>query len=69
MAAVWHQLTVEEAETALVASDVLAVRRWWLEERGLVLACRLVKRAAVYQSVGSSSQIEDFCRSLKVLLC
>ena len=27
-AAVWHRLTTEEAETGLVAADVLAVR-WW----------------------------------------
>ena len=52
-----------------MAADVLAVRRWWLEERQLVLACRLVKTAGVCQSVGSSSQTEDFQRSLKVLIC
>ena len=53
----------------LVAADVLAVRRWWLEERRLVLAFQLVKMARAFQSVGSSSQTEDFCRSLKVLIC
>ena len=54
-AAFWCQLTVEEAEAGLVASDVLAVRRrWWLEERRLVLVCQLVKTSVVCQSVGSS---------------
>ena len=42
------------------AADVLAVRQWWLEERQLVLMCQLVKMVAVCQSVGSSSQTEDF---------
>ena len=43
---------MEEAEAGLVAADVLAVWWWWwwLEERWLVLACWLVKRAAVCQS-------------------
>ena len=30
-----------------MAADVLAIRKWWLEERRLVLACWLVKMAAV----------------------
>ena len=38
-------------------------------EAGLVAACQLVKTAVVCQSVGSSSQIEDFQRSLWVLMC
>ena len=41
-AVVWHLLTVEEAETKLVAAEVLAVQ-WWLEERWLVVACQVVK--------------------------
>ena len=57
-AAVWHWLTAKEAE--LMAVDVLAVRWWWLEEKQLVLVCQLVKNAAVFQSVGRSSQTEDF---------
>ena len=52
--AVSHQLTAEKTEAGLVAADVLVVRRWWLEERWLVLACWLVKTTAVCQSVGSS---------------
>ena len=52
MAAAWYWLI---AEAGLVAADVLAVRWWWLEERWLVLACQLMKTAAVCQSVGSSS--------------
>ena len=48
MAAVWRHLTAEDAEAWLLAADVLAVRRWWLEERQLVLPChRLVKTIAV----------------------
>ena len=50
-----------------MAADVLAVRWRLLEERRL--ACQLVKTAAVCQSVGSSSQTEDFQRSWKVLIC
>ena len=69
MAAVWHQLTAEEAEDGLLIADVLAVRRWWLEERQLVLVCPQVKTVAVCQSVGSSLQTEDFQRSFKVLIC
>ena len=68
MAAVWHRLTVGEAEAGLVADDALAVRQWWFEERKLVLVCQLVKTAVVYQSVGSSLQTEDF-RCFKVLIC
>ena len=45
-AAVWHWLTAEEALAVLVAADVIAVRQWWLKERWLVLACRLVKMTA-----------------------
>ena len=30
-----------------MAADVLAVSRWWLEERQLVVVCRLVKTTAV----------------------
>ena len=54
---VWHWLTVEEAEAEamLVAADALAVRRWWLEERRLVVVCQLVKTAAVCLSAGSSA--------------
>ena len=47
-------------EAGLVAADVLAVWRWWLKERRHVVACWVVKTAAVCQFVGSSSQIEDF---------
>ena len=43
-----------------MAADVLAVCLWWLEERWLVVACWLVKMAAVFQSIGSSIQTEDF---------
>ena len=69
-AAVWHWLTAEEAEAdaGLVAADVLVVWWWWLEERRLVLVFWLVKTAAVCQS-GNSPQIEDFRRSLRVLIC
>ena len=42
---------MEEVEVGLVVADVLTVRRCWLEEGWLVLLC---------QSVGSSSQTEDF---------
>ena len=51
------------------AADVLAVRRWWMERRQLVLVCRLVQKVAVCQTVGSSSQTEGFRRSFKVLIC
>ena len=44
--------TAEEAEAGLVAADVLTVRRWWLEDRRLVLACWLVKTAVVCQLLG-----------------
>ena len=54
-------MSAEKAEAGLVAADVLVVR-WWLEVRPLV------KTAVVCQSDGSSSQIEDFQRSLKVLI-
>ena len=60
-------LAFADRQAGLVAADMLAVRRWWMEERGLVLMCQLVKTAEVYQYVGSSSQTED--RSLKVLIC
>ena len=69
MAAVWCQLTAVKVEAGLLSADVLAVRRWWLEERGLELVCPQVKTVAVCQSVGSSSHTEDFQRSLKVLIC
>ena len=69
MAAVWHQLTVEEAEAGLVVADVLVVRQWWLERRMLVVACQLVKTAAVCRSTGSSALRVYFRRSLKVLIC
>ena len=62
-AAVWHQLTVKEAEAGMVAADVLAV--WRLEERLLLIACRLVKLAVVCQTVGSLSQTKDL-ESLRV---
>ena len=51
---------MEAAEAGRLAADVLAVRWWWLEERQLVLVCRLVKTIAVCQFVGSSSQTKDF---------
>ena len=57
--AVWHWLTAVEAQAGLVDADVLTVRRWWLEERRLVLVCQLVKTVLVCQSVGSSSQTKD----------
>ena len=66
-AAVWCWLTAEEVEDGVVAADVLAVR--WLEERWLMLECQLVNTAVVCKSVGSSSQTEDFQRSLKVPIC
>ena len=44
----------------------LAVLQWELEERQLVMVCQLVKMMC--QSVGRSSQIEDFQRSLRVLI-
>ena len=53
----------------LVAADVLAVLRWWLEERQLVLACQLIKIAVQCLPAGNSSQIEGFQRNLKVLKC
>ena len=56
----WCWLTEEEAEAGLVAVNILAVRRWWLEERLLVLVCWLVKMATMCQSVGSTSKSEDF---------
>ena len=59
---------MEEAEAGLLAADVLAVWLCWLE-RHLVVACQVVKMAVVCLSVGSSSQIEDFRRSLRVLIC
>ena len=57
-----------EAETGLVVADVLAVQRWWLKKRRLMVVCQVVKMAAVCQSVGSSSQVEDLQRSLRVLI-
>ena len=51
-----------------MAEDVLAVRRWWLE-RWLMVACRLVKKVAVCQSVGSSALRKYFQRNLRVLIC
>ena len=68
-AAIWNLLPAEETEAGLVMTDVLAVRWWRMEERQLVLACQLVKTAAVCQSVGSLSQTKDLQRSLKVLIC
>ena len=59
----------EEVEAGLEAADVLAVGLWWLEERWLVVVSQLVKMAAVCQSVGRSSQIDDFRSSLRVLIC
>ena len=50
----------------MLAADALAVRQWWFEERRLVL-CRQVKTVMLCES--SLSQIEDFQRSLKVLIC
>ena len=43
-AAVWRRLTAEELKAGLVAADVLAVRRWWLEERRLVFVGMLPKK-------------------------
>ena len=60
---------MEEAEAGLLATNVLAVRRWWFEARWLVLVHFRVKTVAVCQSIGSSSQTEDFLRSLRVLIC
>ena len=34
VAAVWRQLTPQEAEAGLIVADVLALQ-WWLEERRL----------------------------------
>ena len=61
-------LASEEVEAGLVADDVFSVRHWWVEERRLVLVCRLVTIVVVCQSVDSSSQTEDFQRSIKVLI-
>ena len=60
---------MEEAGAAAgnVAADVLAVRRCWLEERQLLVACHLVKMAMV--SAGSSELRVCFQRNLKVLIC
>ena len=69
MASVCRWLTLKESEPGLVAADVLAVRQWWLQERRMVLACWLVEMAAVCQSVGSSSQIENFLRIFRALIC
>ena len=69
MATDWRWLNLEEAEVGLLAADVVAVRRWWLEERWLVLVCRLVKMAAACQSAGSSALRVCFQRSLKFLIC
>ena len=60
-ASVWCQLTAEEAEAGLVAVDVHAAW-WWLEERRRVVS-RVVKTAAVCQSVCSSSLTVDCQRS------
>ena len=60
MAVVWHRLPVEEVEAGLQAADVLPVWWWWLEERQRLLVKCIVKTVEVCQSVGSSSQIEDF---------
>ena len=46
---------MEEAEAGLVTAEVLAVWRWWLEERWLVLEIWLMCLSA-----GNSSEIEDF---------
>ena len=57
VAAVWHRLTVEEAEVGLVAADILAVRRVVVGEKeasAIVSAGENVCRA----SVGSSLQTE-----------
>ena len=45
---------MEEAESGMVAADVLAVQLW-LEERQLVVVGLVVKMTEVCQSVGSSS--------------
>ena len=44
----------------MLAGDFLAMMWWWLEERWLMLVCQQVKMAAECQSVGRSSQTEDF---------
>ena len=43
-----------------MAAEVLAVGLWWVEERWLVVVCQVVKTSVVCQSVGSTSQTEDF---------
>ena len=52
-----------------MAPDTLTVWPWWLEEMLVVLACWLGKTAAECLSTGNSSQIEDFQRNLRVLIC
>ena len=65
--AVWRQLTVEEAEAGLVTADILAVRRWWLEERRQAVVFQMVKTAVVCPSAGSSALREYFQRSPDML--
>ena len=59
---------MDETQAGMFAADVLAVW-WWFEDRGLVVVGQVVIMGAVYRSVGSTSQIEDFQRSLRVLIC
>ena len=56
MAAVWRRLTVGEAEPALVAADVLAVRWWCVSWLKMVVVC---------QSVGSSYRLKISEEALK----
>ena len=51
-----------------MAADVLAVRLWWFEERGLKVVCQVVKRLQCINLL-VASQTEDFRRSLRVLIC
>ena len=64
-AAVLCQRSVEEA--GLVSADVLLVVV--VGGKVAMVASWVVKTAAVCQSVDSSSQIEDFQRSLRLLIC
>ena len=57
---------MDEVETGLLI--FLAVRQWVLAERQLVVVCPVIKMAAACQSVGCSSQTEDFQRSLRALI-
>ena len=45
------------------------MRQWWLVGEVAGGGVSQVKTVVMCQSVGSSSQTEDFQRSLKVLIC